>query len=86
MSQDISVLIPVKLMLVYIVLPSLMRHRMRPDMFKRIPRYAPSMQIARRRPDLQVSIYRVRVRVDVFHSGRPFLPPRAEQLRRLHHS
>ncbi|CAM9106632.1 unnamed protein product, partial [Laminaria digitata] len=53
--EDILVLIPLKLAFIYLFLPSLMRHRMRPDMFTRIPKHAPSVQIARRRPDLQVS-------------------------------
>lgn len=52
--QDIFLLIPLKLAFVYLFLPSLMRHRMRPDMFTRIPRHAASVQVARRNPQLQV--------------------------------
>lgn len=55
--QDIIVLIPLKLAFIYLLLPSLMRHRMRPDMFTRIPRHAPSVQVARRHPDMQVMFW-----------------------------
>ncbi|CAM9347803.1 unnamed protein product, partial [Scytosiphon promiscuus] len=54
-AEDILLLIPLKLAFVYLFLPSLMRHRMRPDMFTRIPRYAASVQVARRNSHLQVS-------------------------------
>lgn len=53
-DQDMLILVPLKLALFYLLLPSMMRHRMRSEMFTRIPRHAPSVQIARRRPDLQV--------------------------------
>ncbi|CAM9276212.1 unnamed protein product, partial [Discosporangium mesarthrocarpum] len=54
LTEDIIVLIPLKLALVFLYVPSLMRYRMQPAMFRRIPRHAPSVQIARRRPDLKV--------------------------------
>jgi len=56
-NQDVLLLIPLKLAFVFLLLPSLMRHRMSSDMFKRIPRHAASVQVARRHPDLQASFF-----------------------------
>ncbi|CAN0063041.1 unnamed protein product, partial [Choristocarpus tenellus] len=53
--EEFTILIPLKLSIIYLFIPSLMRYRMQPSMFCRIPRHAPSIQVARRRPDLQAS-------------------------------
>ena len=73
-------LIPFKLAFVFLLLPSLMRHRMRPDMFTRIPRHAASVQVARRHPELQVLFsQRHRRRISCFPSCHCIRVSRTEQ-------
>ncbi|CAM9866176.1 unnamed protein product, partial [Pylaiella littoralis] len=72
--EDIIFLIPLKLAFVYLLLPSLMRHRMRPDMFTRIPKHATSVQVARRHPEMQVSELILQGRIPAGNDFEKFVP------------
>ncbi|CBJ25633.1 conserved unknown protein [Ectocarpus siliculosus] len=72
--EDIFLLVPLKLAFVYLFLPSLMRHRMRSDMFKRIPRHATSVQVARRHPNMEVSGMILQGRIPHGNEFEKFIP------------
>ncbi|CAM9493666.1 unnamed protein product [Phaeothamnion confervicola] len=73
--QNIFLFTPFRLFLVFIFVPSLMRHRLRPRMFTRIPRYAASVQVARWRPDLQVSQLILEGRIPRGPQYAQYIPP-----------
>ncbi|CAM9463784.1 unnamed protein product, partial [Ectocarpus sp. 12 AP-2014] len=72
--EDIFLLVPLKLAFVYLFLPSLMRHRMRSDMFTRIPRHATSVQVARRHPNMEVSGLILQGRIPHGNEFEKFIP------------
>ncbi|CAM9474989.1 unnamed protein product [Phaeothamnion confervicola] len=73
--QDVLIFAPLKLAFIYIFVPSLMRRRLSPNMFERIPRYAATIQVARRRPDLQVSRLILEGRIPQGHRYARYIPP-----------